>query len=73
MDGVVRVLQSLPHIARRSITFDRGTEFTEWAYLQAGIGAATWFCDPQSPWQISLELMHFSHKNYLWPQGCKQG
>lgn len=51
MDGVVRVLQSLPHIARRSITFDRGTEFTEWAYLQAGIGAATWFCDPQSPWQ----------------------
>lgn len=38
-------------IARRSITFDHGTEFTDWPYLQAGIGAQTWFCDPQSPWQ----------------------
>ncbi|MFW8642025.1 IS30 family transposase [Rhizobium beringeri] len=46
-----QVLQSLPHLARRSITFDRGTEFTDWPYLQASIGAQTWFCDPQSPWQ----------------------
>jgi IS30 family transposase len=51
MNGLITVLQPLPHIARRSITFDRGTEFTEWAYLQAGIGSQTWFCDPQSPWQ----------------------
>ncbi|MBB6511135.1 hypothetical protein F4695_004533, partial [Rhizobium soli] len=42
---------SLPHLARRSITFDRGTEFTDWPYLQASIGTQTWFCDPQSPWQ----------------------
>ncbi|MBW9061604.1 IS30 family transposase, partial [Agrobacterium pusense] len=40
-----------PHPARRSITFDRGTEFTDWPYLQASIGTQTWFCDPQSPWQ----------------------
>ena len=45
------MLQPLPHAARRSITFDRGTEFSEWPYLQAGIGTQTWFCDPQSPWQ----------------------
>lgn len=51
MDGVIGVLQPLPQIARRSITFDRGTEFTEWAYLQAGIGSKAWFCDPQYPWQ----------------------
>lgn len=50
MDGLIQVLQSLPHRARRSITFDRGTEFTDWPYLQAGIGTQTWFCDPQSPW-----------------------
>jgi IS30 family transposase len=30
---------------------DRGTEFTDWPYLQANIGTQTWFCDPQSPWQ----------------------
>ncbi|RZS76807.1 IS30 family transposase [Phyllobacterium myrsinacearum] len=51
MDGLIQALQSLPHFARRSITFDRGTEFTDWPYLQAGIGTQTWFCDPQSPWQ----------------------
>jgi hypothetical protein len=45
------VARSLPHHARRSITFDRGTEFTDGPYLQAGIGAQTWFCDPRSPWQ----------------------
>lgn len=51
MDGLIGVLQALPRQARRSITFDRGTEFTDWPYLRAGIGAETWFCDPQSPWQ----------------------
>ncbi len=51
MDRLISVLGPLPLFARRSITFDRGTEFTEWPYLQAGIGAQTWFCDPQSPWQ----------------------
>lgn len=51
MDGLIQVLQSLPHLARRSITFDRGADFTDWPYLQASIGAQTWFCDPQSPWQ----------------------
>lgn len=51
MDGLVQALQALPHLARRSITLDRGTEFTDWPYLQASIGTQTWFCDPQSPWQ----------------------
>ena len=51
MNGLVQALQTLPHLARRSITFDRGTEFTDWPYLQASIGTQTWFCDPQSPWQ----------------------
>ncbi|GAA0277910.1 hypothetical protein GCM10008965_51560 [Methylorubrum aminovorans] len=51
MDGLIHALGSLPHAARRSITFDRGTEFTDGPYLQAGLGVQTWFCDPQSPWQ----------------------
>jgi IS30 family transposase len=51
MDGLIDVLGSLPHSARRSVTFDRGTEFTDWPYLQAGLGVQTWFCDPQAPWQ----------------------
>ncbi|TDQ29678.1 integrase-like protein [Phyllobacterium brassicacearum] len=51
MERLIRTLEPLPPTARRSITFDRGTEFTDWPYLQAGLGAQTWFCDPQSPWQ----------------------
>ncbi|MEK1855105.1 MAG: IS30 family transposase, partial [Phyllobacterium sp.] len=51
MQQLIRTLEPLPATARRSITFDRGTEFTDWPYLQAGLGAQTWFCDPQSPWQ----------------------
>ena len=31
--------------------FDRGTEFSAWRRLESGIGAASWFCDPQAPWQ----------------------
>lgn len=42
IDGLIEVLQPLPHAARRSITFDRATEFSEWPYLQAGIGTQTW-------------------------------
>lgn len=51
MDGLIDVLGPLPVSARRFVTFDRGTEFTDWPYLQAGLGVQTWFCDPQAPWQ----------------------
>lgn len=30
IDGLLNALGPLPHAARRSITFDRGTEFTDW-------------------------------------------
>jgi len=51
MEGLIESLSSLPVHARRSITFDRGTEFTAWQHLKAGLGVDPWFCDPQSPWQ----------------------
>lgn len=51
MERLISVMRALPHRARRSITVDRGTELTDWPYLQAAIGSQTWFCDPQSPWQ----------------------
>lgn len=47
-------LQALSHLARRSITFDGGPEFTDWPYLQVSIGNQTWFWDPQLPWQKEL-------------------
>lgn len=51
MGKIMKAVRDLPYIARRSITFDRGTEFVSWPHLQAEIGTQTWFCDPSSPWQ----------------------
>lgn len=51
MGKIIKAIKDLPHIARRSITFDRGTEFVSWPHLQAQTGTQTWFCDPSSPWQ----------------------
>jgi IS30 family transposase len=51
MGKIMKAIKDLPHVARRSITFDRGSEFVSWPQLQAKIGTLTWFCDPSSPWQ----------------------
>ncbi len=51
MTKIVKAVQDLPVAGRRSITFDRGTEFVSWPHLQAQLGTQTWFCDPSSPWQ----------------------
>lgn len=51
MEALINGLAPLPADARQSITFDRGTEFSAWQRLKDGIGAESWFCDPQAPWQ----------------------
>ena len=51
MEALIQGLAPLPADARQSITFDRGTEFSAWKHLKAGIGADAWFCDPEAPYQ----------------------
>lgn len=51
MNGLINSLSILPAHARRSITFDRGAEFSAWQNLKDGMGTESWFCDPQAPWQ----------------------
>ena len=46
-------MRDLLHLARKSITLHRGTEFVSWPHNQAEIRTQTWFCDPLSPWQKS--------------------
>lgn len=43
-------LEPLPPSARRTVTFDNGTEFARHYQLNA-VGIATYFCDPHAPWQ----------------------
>ena len=66
MNEIINALAPLPFEARRSITFDRGTELAAWDYLKRGIGSDVWFCDPQAPWQKgSVENGNLRARRYL--------
>ena len=56
-------LKPLPKALCKSMTFDNGGEFRQFAPL-GFIGLKVYFCDPHSPWQKgSVERMHvFLHK-----------
>jgi IS30 family transposase len=49
--GIADALRGLPEEARRTVTFDRGTEFAGYATLDRELAVASYFCDPHSPWQ----------------------
>lgn len=51
MAGIERQLAPLPSGLRRSITFDRGTEFAAFPVLHEGLGMTSYFCKPSAPWQ----------------------
>ena len=49
--GIADALRGLPEDARRTVTFDCGTEFAAYAALDRELGVASYSCDPHSPWQ----------------------
>jgi len=49
--AVQTTLSDLPPAARRSVTFDRGTEFMNYPILARDLSVTSYFCDPHSPWQ----------------------
>ena len=51
MAGIQAKLGPLPPSHRRSITFDRGTEFAAYRVLRSRLGLESYFCEPKSPWQ----------------------
>ena len=66
MNKLINEMSPLPAEARRSITFDRGFEFTSWRELHKGMATKSWFCDPQAPWQKgSVENMNKRVRRYL--------
>ena len=42
MSKIAAAIGALPLPARRSITFDRGSEFVTWPHLQAETGTRSW-------------------------------
>lgn len=51
MSGITHGLALLPPACRRSITFDRGSEFASYTVLNKQLGLTSYFCAPQAPWQ----------------------
>jgi IS30 family transposase len=51
MSGIEQHLATLPENCRRSITFDRGTEFAAFSILKKRLEIESYFCAPQAPWQ----------------------
>jgi transposase, IS30 family len=51
MNSLAEDLGSLPPGARRTVTFDRGTEFAAYPALKTSLGMDAYFCAPQAPWQ----------------------
>jgi IS30 family transposase len=51
VEAIGAALADFPAEARRSITFDRGSEFLAYDHLASEHGIVTWFCDPHAPWQ----------------------
>jgi IS30 family transposase len=44
------MLAPLPPVARRSLTFDNGPEFSRHRDVARALRADTWFCPPYAPW-----------------------
>ena len=50
-EAMIREMGLLPEHLRRSLTWDRGTEMTQYARIQTDLQMPVYFCDPHSPWQ----------------------
>jgi transposase, IS30 family len=68
--GIAGALRGLPEAARRTVTFDRGSEFAGYAALDRHLALASYFCDPHSPWQKgSVENLNGRARRFL-PRHC---
>ena len=69
--GIADALRPLPEDARRTVTFDRGTEFAAYPELARELDVASYFCDPHSPWQKgSVENTNGRVRRFL-PRHCE--
>src|SRR3954453_6606714 len=68
---IADVLRPLPGAARRTVTFDRGTEFAAYPELASDLAVVSYFCDPHSPWQKgSVENANGRVRRFL-PRHCE--
>ncbi|MBK6479199.1 MAG: IS30 family transposase [Saprospiraceae bacterium] len=52
MSGIREALRvSVPYSGRKTITFDRGSEFMAHTMLVEYLNVKSYYCEPRSPWQ----------------------
>jgi IS30 family transposase len=51
IDGFIREMKNLPDVLRKTLTLDRGSEFSQHARFTVATDLKVYFCDPRSPWQ----------------------
>lgn len=51
MGSIREQLTKLPKPVRRTVTFDRGSEFLFYPLLSRQLGIRSYYCDPRAPWQ----------------------
>lgn len=49
--AIINALKNLPKELVKTITFDRGKEFSEFEKIEKELGCKTYFCDPYCAWQ----------------------
>lgn len=62
-------LSDLP-FAVKTITLDRGSEFSDFKGIEEDLGATLYFCDPHAPWQRGLNESTNDMLRFFFPKGC---
>ncbi len=52
--AIIDILRCLPRVARKTMTFDNGGEFSRHRNLEQALDIDTYFCDPHAPWQRGM-------------------
>ena len=54
-------MKDLPLELRKSITFDRGKEFSKFEDIEKALNCKTYFCDPYCAWQKGNEKIQMGY------------
>ena len=64
-----RLIASFPQGAIRSITADRGTEFSDWELIERVYGIPMYFCRPHHPWEKGSNENMNGRIRQFYPKG----
>jgi IS30 family transposase len=64
------IIEALSDVKIKSLTLDRGTEFTYHRKFAAALDTTVYFCDPHSPWQRGTNENFNDVLRFFFPRSC---